>query len=385
MLRKYTNDASLCVNSQIGNDPAFGAVTPPLYLSSTYKFDGLGGIGSYDYGRSGNPNRDALTNAVSDLEGGAGGTVTASGMAAIDLVLNLVPAGGLVIAPHDCYGGTHRLLGARAKQGRLKVIFTDMSQEQARRTILKEKPALVFIETPSNPLMRVFDIKALSKAANDVGALSVCDNTFLSPVRQKPLSLGANIVVHSMTKYLNGHSDVVGGIVIAKTEEQAETLAWWANCTGVTGAPFDSFMVLRGLRTLSARMDVQEANAIKIATFLEGHKKVKHVYYPGLKNDPSYALSKQQQSGPGAMLSFDLKVDIDGVARFFENTQLFQLAESLGGTESLICHPASMTHRAMDEKAQAKAGIGHGLIRLSVGLEHSKDQLEELKRLFANI
>lgn len=377
--------ASICVSSQIGNDSAYGAVTPPLYLSSTYKFKALDEMGKYDYGRGGNPNRDALAKTLVAMEEGAGAVITSSGMAAIDLTLNLLPNNSLVIAPHDCYGGTHRLLESRQKQGRLRVIFINQNSERAVERALDEKPALVFIETPSNPLMRVYDVQALSREVHKVGALVVCDNTFLSPARQQPLKLGADIVVHSSTKYINGHSDVVGGIVVAKDEGVAEQLAWWANCTGVTGAPFDSFLTLRGLRTLHARMDVQEGNALKIAEFLNAHKLVSKVYYPGLKTDPGYGLAKIQQSGPGAMLSFELACDRAGVAKFLEHTSLFQFAESLGGTESLICHPASMTHRAMSEDARAKAGITETLIRLSVGLEHSNDQLAELSHLFSYI
>ena len=383
--KSLTHNASICVSSQIGNDSAYGAVTPPLYLSSTYKFKALDEMGKYDYGRGGNPNRDALATTVAAMEGGAGAVITSSGMAAIDLALNLLPQHALVVAPHDCYGGTHRLLEARQKQGRLRVEFINQNSARAVERALDEKPALVFIETPSNPLMRVYDVQALSSAAHKVGALVVCDNTFLSPARQNPLALGADIVVHSSTKYINGHSDVVGGIVVAKDEELAEQLAWWANCTGVTGAPFDSFLTLRGLRTLHARIDVQEANAQKIAEFLQAHDLVDKVYYPGLKSDAGYALAKKQQSGPGAMLSFDLGCDRAGAARFLQQASLFQFAESLGGTESLICHPASMTHRAMSVDARKIAGISETLIRLSVGLEHSSDQLAELSLLFKNV
>jgi cystathionine gamma-synthase len=358
---------------------------PPIYLSSTYKFNGLDEMGPYDYGRSGNPNRDGLASAVATLEGGAGGVVTSSGMAAIDLVLNFIEPGQTLVAPHDCYGGTYRLLLARQKQGRFNVVFVDQADPDKVAKALADKPGMLLIETPSNPLMRVVDIKALTEAAHKVGAQVVCDNTFLSPARQLPFSLGADFVIHSATKYLNGHSDVVGGIALAKDPAHVEELVWWANCTGVTGAPFDSFLILRGLRTLHARMDVQEANAIKIAAFLENHPRIAKTYYPGLKSDPGYELAKKQQSGPGAMLSFELDTDRKGIAAFLQKTDLFQLAESLGGTESLICHPASMTHRAMAEDARREAGIGESLIRLSVGLEHVDDQLAELERLFANL
>ncbi len=383
--KKSHKNATICVSSEIGNDSAYGAVTPPLYLSSTYKFAGLDKMGKYDYGRGGNPNRDALAKTLAAMEGGAGAVVTSSGMAAIDLVLNLLPQNALVIAPHDCYGGTHRLLGARQKQGRLRVEFINQNSERAVERAFDEKPALVFIETPSNPLMRVYDVQALARAAHKMGALVVCDNTFLSPARQQPLALGADIVVHSSTKYINGHSDVVGGIVVAKDEGVAEELAWWANCIGVTGAPFDSFLTLRGLRTLHARLDAQEANAQKLAKFLEAHPQVEKVYYPGLTSDTGYDLARAQQSGPGAMLSFKLKGGRENVAKFLAHTSLFQLAESLGGTESLICHPASMTHRAMTDAARKTAGISENLIRLSVGLEHIDDQLAELTDMFAHI
>jgi cystathionine gamma-synthase len=385
MTIKLPPSATACVTAQIANDPAYGAVIPPLYLSSTYTFKGLDQMGSFDYGRGGNPNRNALAQTIATLEGGAGGVVTSSGMAAIDLVLNLLGPNALVIAPHDCYGGTHRLLNSRQHQGRLRVCFIDQNDPHAVKQALADAPALVFIETPSNPLMRLVDIAALSKAAKAVGALVVCDNTFLSPARQTPLALGADIVVHSTTKFLNGHSDVVGGVGIAGTDAHSVQLQWWANCTGVTGAPFDSYLTLRGIRTLHARMDVQEANAIRVAQFLSTHPGVDHVYYPGLKGDPGYALAKRQQSGPGALLSFALKADRAGLGRFVANTGLFQLAESLGGTESLICHPASMTHRAMDEAARQKAGISDSLLRISVGLERSEDQIAALKTMFASL
>ena len=385
MPHKAINSATVCVSSEIGNDTAFGSVTPPLYLSSTYKFSGLDKIGKYDYGRSGNPNRDALANTISKMEHGAGAIITSSGMAAIDLVLNLVPNNTLVIAPHDCYSGTHRLLESRQKQGRFTVMFIDQNNPRQIEHALDEKPSLILIETPSNPLMRVVDIASVAKAAHSVGALVVCDNTFLSPARQNPIKLGADIVVHSSTKYINGHSDVVGGIVVTREKSQAELLIWWANCTGVTGAPFDSFLTLRGLRTLHARLDVQEKNAQKIATFLNCHPLVSRVYYPGLTSDPGYELANRQQSGPGAMLSFEITASRTGIGEFLSGTNFFQLAESLGGTESLICHPASMTHRSMSKEARKIAGISERLIRLSVGLEHSKDLIAELTALFSNI
>ena len=373
------------VQADIGTDKNYNAVSPPLYLSSTYGFNGFEDMGSYDYGRSGNPNRDALGKAIADLEGGAGGVVTASGMAAIDLVTNLLTSDELIIAPYDCYGGTHRLLTHRMKQGRFRSLFVDQSDAKALEDALAQNPALILIETPSNPLMRLVDISAICKAAHNVGALVVVDNTFLSPARQTPLSLGADFVLHSTTKYLNGHSDVVGGCIVAKTAEHAEQLGWWANCTGVTGSPFDSFMTLRGMRTLHARMDMAESNALALAKFLKKHKAVDHVYYPGLRSDAGYKLMKKQQSGPGAMLSFEVKGGREAAKAVLENTSIFQLAESLGGVESLICHPATMTHRAMEPDARDIAGIKDTLIRISVGLEDIKDLKSDLEVSFAII
>jgi len=294
-------------------------------------------------------------------------------------VLNLVPNGGLVLAPHDCYGGTFRLLLTRQEQGRFRVEFIDQTAKTAPAQICTKNPDLVFIETPSNPLMRLSDIAALSQAAHEASALAVCDNTFLSPARQTPLALGADIIVHSTTKFINGHSDVVGGAVIAKSGEIAEKLAWWANCIGVTGAPFDSFQTLRGLRTLHARMDVQEKNAVEIVRFLRGQSLVKCVH------TPEGALAERQQSGPGAMLSFDLDAKQSGLARFLSDTGVFQFAESLGGTESLICHPSTMTHRAMSQELQNGAGITNTLIRMSVGMEHKDDLIIALKTMFSNL
>jgi len=368
-----------CVNAGIGQDQAYGAVTPPLYLSSNYKFPAYGEMGTYDYGRGGNPNRDALAEAISDLEGGAGGVITSSGMAAIDLVLNLVPHGGLVLAPHDCYGGTFRLLLSRQEQGRFKVEFINQTTKDAPDNIRVKNPDLVFIETPSNPLMRLSDIFALSAAAHDADALAVCDNTFLSPARQTPLALGADIVVHSTTKFINGHSDVVGGAVVAKTEDHAEKLAWWANCTGVTGAPFDSFLTLRGLRTLHARMDVQEKSAGEIVQYLRAQSSVKCVHYPDGK------LAQKQQFGPGAMLSFELNAEPSNLKELFADTGVFQFAESLGGTESLICHPATMTHRAMSQEDRDGAGVSDTLVRMSVGMEHKDDLRRALDTMFSNL
>ena len=373
------------VQAQIGTDPAYGSITPPLYMSSTYLWDDIDAKGCYDYGRSNNPNRTGLAQALAELEGGSGGIITASGMSAIDLCLNLIQADDWVIAPHDCYGGTHRLFTHRAAQGRVRVKFINQADPDQWTQALAHNPAMVFIETPSNPLMRLVDIAQIAKAAKAAGAIIIADNTFLSPLRMQPLSLGCDIAVHSTTKYLNGHSDVVGGAVICKSQAHYQSLDWWANCAGVTASPFDAFQTLRGLRTLSLRLDAQEANALAIAQFLSTHPSVAKVYYPGLKADPHHDLMLRQQSGPGAMLSFALKGRAELAVKFTRHVRLFRLAASLGGVESLICQPATMTHGGMDAQAQKQAGISANLLRLSVGIEAKQDLLADLDQALSAI
>ncbi|MEP1229284.1 MAG: cystathionine gamma-synthase [Litorimonas sp.] len=380
-----TDKHTQIVQAQIGTDPAYGSIAPPLYMSSTYLWPSVDEKGPYDYGRSNNPNRTGLAQALAELGGGYGSIITSSGMSAIDLCLNLIDASDLIIAPHDCYGGTHRLFTHRAAQGRIRVKFIDQSNSGDLKAALSENPAMVFIETPSNPLMRLVDVRAIAAAAKAAGAIVVADNTFLSPMRMQPLSLGCDISVHSTTKYLNGHSDVVGGAIISKTQSHYETLDWWANCAGVTGAPFDAYQTLRGLRTLSLRIDVQEANALAIAKFLHKHKAVSKVYYPGLKSDTGHKLMKAQQFGAGAMLSFELKGDKDAASKLTSSTKLFRLAASLGGVESLICQPSTMTHRGMSAEARAKAGISDTLLRLSVGIEAKNDLIADLKQALSQI
>ena len=361
------------VRAGIESDTQHGAVVPALHLSTNYTFAGYGQKRAYDYSRSGNPTRSLLADALADLEGGAGAVVTASGMAAVAAALELVPAGALVVAAHDCYGGTWRLLDAWARKGRFNVRFVDLTDARALAGALALKPALVWVETPSNPLLRITDIRHVAQAAHVAGALCVVDNTFLSPALQRPLALGADVVVHSTTKYINGHSDVVGGAVVAKDAGIAEQLAWWANCTGVTGAPFDSFLTLRGLRTLGPRLRAHLENAERIAELLDAHPAVERVYWPGLPDHPGHALAARQQDGFGAMLSFELRGDEAVLTAFLDGLDFFSLAESLGGVESLIAHPATMTHAAMAPEARRKAGISDALLRVSVGIEDGDD------------
>lgn len=380
-------DETVAATTGVNSDPAHGAVMPPLYLSSNYSFAGFDRKRPYDYTRSGNPTRDVLAEALAALEGGAGAVVTATGMAAVDLVLCLVPPGGTVAAPHDCYGGTWRLLSARARRGQFALKLVDQGDAAALDAVLAEGADLVLVETPSNPLMRVVDIAAVAARAKAAGARVAVDNTFLSPALQKPIALGADLVIHSTTKYLNGHSDVVGGAVAAADPEDLKTLAWWANCTGVTGSPFDAFLTLRGVRTLHARIERQQATAARVAEALVAHPGVKAVHYPGLAAHPGHALAKRQQAGFGAMLSFELDGEpgavLATVKRFVEALGLLTLAESLGGVESLIAHPATMTHASMDAEARRTAGISDGLLRLSVGLEHPDDLLADLEQALA--
>jgi cystathionine gamma-synthase len=366
------------VRAGLESDALHGSVVPPIYLSSNFAFEAYRKPRKYDYSRSGNPTRDQLAVALTDLEGGAGGVVTCTGLAAITLVLATLPQGARVLAPHDCYGGTYRLLAALHAQGKLVADFVDQSDADALSAALASRPQLVWIETPSNPLLRVVDIHAIAQAAHAAGALVAADNTFLSPLWQQPLALGADLVVHSTTKYVNGHSDVVGGAVVAATADFAASLAWWANAIGVTGSPFDSFLSLRGLRTLHARLGVHAANAAEVVECLRRHPAVRQVFYPGLADHPGHDIARRQQSSFGAMLSFELEGGEAAVAAFLQGLECFTLAESLGGVESLISHPASMTHAGMEESARLKAGIGAGLLRVSVGIEDAADLVADI-------
>ena len=370
---------TIAVNQGINSDSNHGAVIPPLYLSSTFAFPGYDQKGEYDYTRSGNPTRDQLAEALSALEGGKGAVITSSGMAAVHLVTQLLEAGDVLIAPHDCYGGCHRLFSAAANKGQFELQWVPLWEtENAVSEISRVRPKIVWIETPSNPMLRITDVETIASAAHAVGALVVVDNTFLSPAGQRPIALGADIVLHSTTKYINGHSDVVGGAVIAADERLLEDLAWWANCLGLTGSPFDSFQTLRGLRTLGVRYQRHQEIAGIVATALDANELVRKVYYPGLTDHPGHEIAARQQLGFGAMISFELAAVEEEIPVFLRNLRLFTLAESLGGVESLVAHPASMTHSAMSKEDQQAAGISRTLLRLSVGIEHVDDLLSDL-------
>ena len=357
--------ATIAVRSGLNDDEQYGCVVPPIHLSSTYNFTGFNEPRAHDYSRRGNPTRDVTQRALAELEGGAGAVLTNTGMSAIHLVTTVfLKSGDLLVAPHDCYGGSYRLFDSLAKRGCYRV------------------PKLVLVESPSNPLLRVVDIAKICQLARDAGAISVVDNTFLSPALQNPLALGADLVLHSCTKYLNGHSDVVAGVVIAKDPEVVTELAWWANNIGVTAGAFDSYLLLRGIRTLSPRMDVAQRNAQAIVDFLKTQPLVKKLYHPSLPENQGHEIAARQQKGFGAMLSFELDGDEQTLRRFLSGLSLFTLAESLGGVESLISHAATMTHAGMAPEARAAAGISETLLRISTGIEDSEDLIADLENGF---
>lgn len=377
------HSATNAVRAGIDSDTQHGAVVPQLCLSSTFTFKGFGQPRTHDYTRSGNPTRSLLADAIAQLEGGEYGMVTATGMAAAATILQILRPDDLLIVPHDCYGGCWRLFTSLADKKAFQLEFVNFTDPSALATALARNPRMVWIETPSNPLLRITDIQSVADAAHQCGALVVTDNTFLSPQLQQPLSLGADIVMHSTTKYLNGHSDIVGGAIVSATSELHEQISYWANCLGTSGAPFDSYLTLRGLRTLSVRMRTHEENARYIAALLKRHPSVAQVYYPGLTDHPGHTIAAAQQSGFGAMLSFEVNGGEPAVRAFLDGLHYFSLAESLGGVESLIAHPASMTHASMAPEAREKAGITVSLLRVSVGIEDKRDLAEDIEAALA--
>lgn len=380
MTRKLS---TIAVRSGLNDDEQYGSVVPPIHLSSTYNFTGFNQPRAHDYSRRGNPTRDVIQNTLAALEGGAGAVLTSSGMAALHLVTTVfLKPGDLLIAPHDCYGGSYRLFDSLAQRGCYNVLFVDQSNEAALAAALAQHPALILVETPSNPLLRVVDIAHICKAARNAGAVSVVDNTFLTPALQNPLALGADLVVHSCTKYINGHSDVVAGAVIAAGEQNLADLSWWANNIGVTASAFDSYLLLRGVRTLAPRMELAQRNALALVSYLQQHPMVKKLYHPSLSENPGHHIACRQQKGFGAMLSFELNGNETTVRHFLAALSLFTLAESLGGVESLISHTATMTHAGMSPQARTAAGISETLLRISAGIEDCDDLIADLENAF---
>ncbi|MDO6488170.1 cystathionine gamma-synthase [Colwellia sp. 6_MG-2023] len=375
---KIKNITTSAVQAGINTDKQHGAVVAPIHLSSTYSLKSFNEKREFDYSRTGNPTRATFARAIATLEQGKVGIATSTGMSSVLLICQLLSVDDLVVIPHDCYGGSFRLFTHLAKRGQFKLIVVDQNNQQALTEALAQKPKLVLIESPSNPLLRLVDIEEVAKASHEVGALVAVDNTFLSPALQQPLTLGADIVFHSTTKYINGHSDVVGGVLVAKEQALGDELAWWANCIGITGSAFDSFLAVRGLKTLPIRIKQHQENAEQVAEFLKNHPAIESVYYPGFTDHPGHEIAKKQQAGFGAMLSFDVKGGVESVKKLFANLKLFTLAQSLGGVESLICHPPTMTHAGMAESARLAAGITDSLVRISVGIEDINDILGDL-------
>ena len=379
MSKKFKKE-TIASKAGVGTDKQHGAIIPPLYLTSNFEYDKIGKKQEYEYTRQSNPTRDHLIAALTDLEGGLGGEILSSGMAAITLVANILQLKSRVILPHDCYGGTFRLFSTLAKKGILEVYFVNQGHDSfLKETINEINPDLIWVETPSNPLLQAVDIQKISEQAKKYNSLVTVDNTFLSPSLQNPLRLGADIVMHSTTKYINGHSDVIGGAVITNNPEVLSELKFWSNALGITGSPFDSYLTLRGLRTLGIRMQQHEKNAVAIVELLSNHPKVGNVYYPGLSDHPSHSIAKKQQSGFGGMLSFELNDGLSEVESFIKAVNILPLAASLGGFESLISHPYTMTHGDLTSDQKKEIGISENLIRISAGLENTDDLLDAIK------
>lgn len=371
---------TLCVHRGVSKDPAWNSVITPIYATSTFRFEAPMKHRGYDYSRSGNPTRAALEESLAALEGGAACSATATGMAAIATVLAQFPAGAHVIAGHDIYGGTHRLFSQVLSQHGLAFSFVDMREPANVRKALRRTTRLVWIETPSNPLLNLVDIAAVAAIARKAGAVCVADNTFLSPLFQRPLELGCDLVIHSTTKYLNGHSDVVGGAIVSGTKAWGEKTAWMVNNLGTNCSPFDAWLVLRGIKTLPLRMRAHHENALALARFLEQRPEVARVYHPGLPSHPQHALARRQMSGFGGMLSFDLRGGQRAAFALVRALKLVSFAESLGGVESLIEHPETMSHASMPASQRRAAGIGPGNLRVSVGIEDVRDLTEDFER-----
>ncbi len=376
-MKKYENMNTALIHGGISIDERTGAVNVPIYQTSTYKQDGLGKMRGYEYSRTGNPTREALEALIAELEGGEAGFAFASGMAAAAAVLSLFKSGDRVLISANVYGGTFRILDKIFSNFGITYKISDTENTDSFEKDITPDVKAVLIESPANPLMTVTDIKAVAEIAHRRGLLVIVDNTFMTPYLQKPIPLGADIVIHSATKYLGGHSDLVAGLAVVNSKELAEKLAFIQNSTGGVLAPFDSFLLIRGIKTLGVRMDRHVFNAEKAAEFLSNHKGVAKVCYPGLEDDKGYAVNKKQAKNGGVMLSFELKENYD-IGVFFESVELIMLAESLGGAESLVCHPSSMTHASIPEDIRKKVGITDGLIRLSVGIEDIDDILADL-------
>lgn len=359
-------------------DGCYNSISAPIHQTANFRFEAPGHTKGYDYTRSGNPTRNALEEILADLEGGTGAVAVTSGMAAVSTVLSLFDAGDHIICSHDCYGGTERLLCTLRDQKKLEVSFVDLTDPDALLDAVRPNSRAIWVETPSNPLLRIVDLEQTGIFARARNLVFIVDNTFLSPLFQQPIRFGADIVLHSTTKYLNGHSDVIGGAIVSRTEELHARVAFTANAHGTSAAPFDSWLVLRGLKTLALRVARHQENALAVARFLAEHPRVAEVYYPGLETHPGHDLACRQQSGFGGMVSFTLRGGAVALHHLLSSTRIFALAESLGGVESLIEHPATMSHASMSAGQRHAAGITDDVVRLSVGIEDIGDLIRDL-------
>ncbi len=369
---------SLLIHGGIDGDKHTGAVNVPIYQTSTYRQPKFGVNTGYEYSRTGNPTREALEKLIADLEGGYAGFAFGSGMAATTAVLSLFKSGDKILIPNNLYGGTFRVIDKVFKHFGISYAIVDTSNLGEVKSAVDDTVKAIFIETPTNPLMDITDIKEVAKIAKENNLYTIVDNTFMTPYLQKPISLGADIVIHSATKYLGGHSDIVSGLVVVNCEELAERLHFIQNSTGGVLAPFDSFLLIRGIKTLAVRMDRHNLNAKIVAEFLSTREEIEKIYYPGFENHPGHEIQKSQTKGFGGMISFVLKEGYD-YKKFFESLEFITFGESLGGVESLVCHPASMTHAALPYELRQRVGIVDNLIRLSVGIENSEDIIEDIK------
>jgi cystathionine beta-lyase/cystathionine gamma-synthase len=382
--RKRSGFATRAIHDGQQPDPLTGAVNVPIYLSSTYVQQGIGEHKGYEYSRVSNPTRDRLEENLASLEGGVAARVFGSGMAAINAITSMLKSGDHVVCGNDLYGGTPRLFNQVLTGFGLEFSYVDTSDAENVERAIRKNTRMVYVETPTNPLMRLSDLEAISKICRRKKAELVVDNTFMSPYFQQPLALGADMVVHSTTKFLNGHSDGLGGVVVCSKAEQADKLAFLQKCTGAILSPFECWMVLRGVKTLAARMEIHDRNGRVVAEFLAKHKKVKKVFYPGLADHPQHELAKRQMSGFGAMITFETG-SLKNANRMLKKLRVCSLGESLGGVETLISHPATMTHAALGEKGRKAIGITDGLVRISVGIEDLQDILDDLEMGLAAI
>ena len=369
-----------CVHVGVDKDSTYNSATTPIYPSSTFRWDDLKTHRGFDYTRSGNPTRRALEENITALEGGLDCRATCTGMSAITATMHMFKPGDQIIAGHDIYGGPYRLFDSLFRNMGIDFVFVRMGDVEQVRKAITPKTKCIWIETPSNPLLNIVDIAAITEVAKAAGLITIADNTFLSPYCQRPFEHGVDVVVHSTTKYLNGHSDVVGGCVVTKTKEHADKISYIVNALGLACSPFDAWLVLRGIKTLGPRMEAHQRGAMALANFLNQHPAISHVYYPGLVDHPQHALAKRQQSGFGAMLSFDVHGGRPVVEKIVGRLKLFQLAESMGGVESLIEYPDSMSHASMTEAARREAGITASTLRVSVGIEHPDDLIADFQQ-----